>query len=233
VEAALPRPTRAFLAEAAALSAVAATLTDADLLRPSPCPPWTVAGLLGHLVVAAGRVGQAIAAGSRAGAPGPLIGAAAYYRPDDRFSPAVNADRIGVAAALAARLGTAGAICAELAGACAGSLALLEAAAPDTQVRTRHGDRMLLSEFAVTRVVELGVHGLDLATALQRSPWLTGEAAAVLEDLLLPAGAAGPLRTRLACDRPGLIGRLTGRAPLSPADREVLGEFGVTSLALG
>ena len=50
-------------AESAVLAAVAAGLTAADLERPSPCPPWTVAGLLGHVIVATGRVGPAIEAG--------------------------------------------------------------------------------------------------------------------------------------------------------------------------
>jgi hypothetical protein len=44
-------------------------------------------------------------------------------------------------------------------------------------VRTRHSDPMLLSEFLLTRVVEVAVHGLDLADALSasrspgRKPW--------------------------------------------------------------
>src|SRR5580700_8944573 len=126
--------------ESAALSAVVAGLTEADLARPSPCPPWSIAGLLGHIIVATSRVGQAITAGG-------------YYRPDHRFSAPVNADRIDVAASLAARLDTVAAISAELATACQGCLALLEAAGPGQEVRTRHGDRMLLSDFAVTRVV--------------------------------------------------------------------------------
>jgi hypothetical protein len=45
-------------------------------------------------------------------------------------------------------------------------------------VRTRHGDVMLLTEFMRTRVLELAVHGLDLATGLGRDPWLTGAGAA-------------------------------------------------------
>jgi uncharacterized protein (TIGR03083 family) len=219
--------------ESAALSAVVAGLTEADLARPSPCPPWSIAGLLGHIIVATSRVGQAITAGQEPGAAGPLITAAGYYRPDHRFSAPVNADRIDVAASLAARLDTVAAISAELATACQGCLALLEAAGPGQEVRTRHGDRMLLSDFAVTRVVELAVHGLDVAAGLGRRPWLTDDAAAVLEDLMLPGGAASALAARLGCDRAGLIARLTGRTPLSAADQAALAESGVAILALG
>jgi uncharacterized protein (TIGR03083 family) len=223
----------ALRAESAALAAVAAGLTSADLGRPSPCPPWTVAGLIAHVIVASGRVGPAIEA-ARLDASGPLTDARGYYRPDHRFSPAVNADRIDVAAALAARLATAPALAAELAGACRQMLALLDSAPAGTEARTRHGDRMLLTDFAVTRVVELGVHGLDLAIALDREPWLTPEAAAVLADLLLPGDCpAAEVQGLLGCDGPGLVARLTGRAALTEADRAALAERGVTTLALG
>jgi uncharacterized protein (TIGR03083 family) len=227
----------AFEAEAAALSGVIAGLDDGELRLPSPCPPWTVADLLSHIVIAAGRIEQAIDAARTAGDPAmALVTAAGYYKPDARFSPAVNADRIDVAAALAARLGTAEAIGGELTAATRRSLELLETAPPDQQIRTRHGDKMLLSQFAVTRVVELAVHGLDVAGGLHRSPWLTDRAAAVLEDLLLP-GLSRPevegLRDRLGVDRARLIAALTGRARLSPADEAMLARRGVTTLALG
>jgi uncharacterized protein (TIGR03083 family) len=224
----------AFRTEAAALGAVTASLTESDLRRPSPCPPWTVADLLCHIVIAAGRVDQAVGAAAGAEPERPLVAAAGYYRPDARFSPAVNADRIDVATALAATLRTPAAIHAELVTACQRSLEVLAGAPPGQLARTRHGDLMLLTEFAVTRVLELGVHGLDLAVSLDRRPWLTGEAAAVLERLLLPGGIeAAALAARLGCDRAGLIARLTGRVPLSALDRAVLAGFGVQHLRLG
>ncbi len=223
----------AFRAEASALCAVVAGLTDADLGRPSPCPPWTIAGLLCHVIIATDRVRPAIEAAGRA--HGDVVTAAGYYRPDERFSATVNADRIDVAAALAARLGTVAAIRAELTAATERTLAILAAGPADQLVRTRHGDPMLLSEFAVTRVVELGVHGLDLAAGLDRQPWLTSEATVVLIDLLVPGGAstAQALCARLECDRTGLVARLTGRVPLSATDSAVLAEYGLTRLALG
>src|SRR5215472_11671617 len=109
----------AFRCEAERLWAVTYGLTAADLRLPSPCLPWTVAGLVCHIVIAAGRVGQALAAARTGTAiPVSLITAAGYYRPDHRFSPVVNADRISAATALAQRLGSPGAICAELASTC-------------------------------------------------------------------------------------------------------------------
>jgi uncharacterized protein (TIGR03083 family) len=230
-------PIEGFRAEAAALCDVIADLNETELGCPSPCPPWTIADLLCHIVIATGRIGPAIDAAAAAdGRDGDLVTAAGYYKPDVRFSDAVNADRIDVAAVLAARLGTAAGIGAELTAAAGQSLRLLEVAPPAQEVRTRHGDRMLLSQFAVTRVVELAVHGLDAAIGLRRSPWLTDPAAAVLEGLLLPTRSQGEidgLRDRLGVNRAGLIALLTGRAPLSAADEVELTQQGVVRLALG
>jgi len=225
--------TLAIAAEAAALSAVAAGLTDADLARASPCPPWTVGELLCHVLIAMDRIGQAVGEPEVTG-PG-LIATADYYRPDQRFSADTNADRIDTATVLARRLDSAGAagIAAELDRRCAVSIGLLDAAPADRTVRTRHGDRMLLTDFARTRVVELALHGLDLAAGLGRPPWLSSEAAAVLAELLLPAGSAAKLRAQLGCDQVGLIAALTGRAELSAAQAQLLRAAGVTVLTLG
>ena len=225
--------TVAMVAEAAALSEVAAGLTDADLARASPCPPWTVGELFCHVLIAVDRVGQALGEPEVTG-PG-LIAAADYYRPDQRFSASTNADRIDTARILAGRLAGDGAagIAAELDRRCAVSVALLDAAPADRTVRTRHGDRMLLTDFARTRLVELAIHGLDLAAGLGRPPWLSSQAAAVLTELLLPAGGEAQLRAQLGCDRVGLIARLTGRPELSAAQAQLLRAAGVTVLTLG
>jgi uncharacterized protein (TIGR03083 family) len=231
----------AFQTEAQALAAAVSALDEADLARPSPCPPWTIGALLCHAITAAGRIDQAVAAGREgsagrdgAGPNGRLVDARGYYRPDQRFSPAVNADRVDTAAELAASLGTASAMRAELAEATARTLTALRTEPPGLEVRTRHGDRMLLTEFLVTRVVELGVHGLDLAGGLGRPPWLTAAAAEVIEDLLVPEiSLRKELRGRLGCDQTGVIARLTGRVPLSAADRDALAGLGLTWLSLG
>ena len=224
--------TAAFASEAEALVTVAAGLSRAELQHPGSCPPWTVGELLSHVIVATGRVRQALA-GPADGPDSRLVATADYYRPDERFSPAANADRIEVASKLSARLGTAAAMSAELDRVSQDSLRLLAAAASDRTVRTRHGDRMLLTDFAVTRIVELGVHGLDLAISLDRPPWLTGPAATVLLELLLPGGQAGRVHERLGGDEVTLIAKLTGRLPLPAAEQDALRDSGVTRLTLG
>jgi uncharacterized protein (TIGR03083 family) len=241
--------TDAFRDEAARLSAALAGQPAAAFARPSPCPPWTVADLLWHVSTAAGRVSGMLAAPEPAAGPGEdLTDAVGYYRPDRRFSAEVNAGRVS-----AARDGAAGRSPADLlAGldrAWRGAWADAAAAPPGRRVRTRHGDLMLAEEFMRTRVLELAVHGLDLAAGLDCPPWLTVPAAGVVAGLLLPAGPAGgaqgsagastadstaaALRERLSWDRATLVAKLTGRAALTPAEEAVVAGQGIRRLALG
>jgi hypothetical protein len=84
-------------------------------------------------------------------------------------------------------------------------------------------------------VLELAVHGLDLAAGVGRDPWLTDAAARLVEELILPGrdDAAGRLRQRLRWDRAGLIARATGRRPLTAAERQAVQDAGLRWLALG
>jgi hypothetical protein len=81
-------------------------------------------------------------------------------------------------------------------------------------------------------VVELALHGLDLADALERDAWLHDSAAEVLTRLLLPDR---PESTIAAWDgdRITLLRKATGRAPASDAERRLLRDAGLVRLALG
>ena len=156
----------------------------------------------------------------RAGASGPdQWCAAGYYRADRRFSAATNAGRVQSAQRGAAALAGAAARAGDFEVARRQAELALRDTPPGRVVRTRHGDRMLLTEFLRTRVLELAVHGLDLAAALGREPWVTAGAAEVSEDLLLPPAAAARLRAETGWDRVGLIARLTSRNPVTPSER--------------
>ncbi|MFG3001640.1 hypothetical protein [Streptomyces sp. NPDC048340] len=74
-----------------------------------------------------------------------------------------------------------------------------------------------MSQFLLTRVVEVAVHGLDLADALGREPWLTAAAGDAVVELLVGSeqmAAAG----QLGWSRPYFLRRATGREPLQDAE---------------
>lgn len=223
--------------EVAALTRVLSGVTEEEAVLPSRCAPWDVAALAVHTVGALDRVLVALDAEAPANGEG-VVSAAGYYAPDVRFSPEVNADRVRRAVDVAARREGPTEPGRVLSRSWEELSARLPVEPVDRVVRTRHGDPMLLTDFLVTRVVELGVHGVDLADALGREPWLTDEASAVVMGLLfgeadrealervLPGvwseGAAGVAAMRA----------VTGRAARG-VDRAVLERAGVRFLSLG
>jgi uncharacterized protein (TIGR03083 family) len=221
----------AFGAESWRLSEVVAGLDDAAFTQPTPCVPWTVADLAYHVRMTMGRLPGMLDAPDPAGTD--LVTAAGYYRGDQRFSAGTNAERIRSAQRGAADLAGAAARARDFDEARQRAWVALRAVPPGRVVLTRHGDRMLLVEFLRTRVLELAVHGLDLAAGLDCAPWMTAPAAEVTEDLLLPAAAAARLRAGTGWDRVTLIARLTGRRPLTPAETAFVQSAGVGRLALG
>jgi uncharacterized protein (TIGR03083 family) len=221
----------AFGAESRRLSEVVAGLDDAAFAQPTPCDPWTVADLVYHVRMTMGRLPGMIGAPDPAGTD--LVTAAGYYRGDQRFSAGTNAQRIRSAQRGAAGLAGAAARGRDFDEARERAWVALRAAPPGRVVLTRHGDRMLLAEFLRTRVLELAVHGLDLAAGLDRAPWMTAPAAEVTEDLLLPAAAAARLRAGTGWDRITLIAGLTGRRLLTPAETGLVQSAGTGWLALG
>jgi uncharacterized protein (TIGR03083 family) len=220
----------AFDAESERLSEVAAKTDDPAFARPTSCLPWTVAELLYHVQMTMERLSVMLAAPEPSGQD--LVAAPGYYRADQRFSATVNADRIESAQRGAAGLPGAAVRADGFRLARDHACGLLRAAPPGRVVLTRHGDRMLLTEFTRTRVFELAVHGLDLAAALHRRPWMTTQAAQVTEELLLPSAAA-ELRAAAGWDQVTLVAKLTGRAATSAAERELIESLGVERLPLG
>ncbi|WFE47559.1 maleylpyruvate isomerase N-terminal domain-containing protein [Verrucosispora sp. WMMD1129] len=243
----------AFRDECERLGSVLRTLDRSDLDRPTRCVPWTVADLLAHVRTGAGRLADMLAAT----APGPAQVDAAGYFGAAKFVPKVDAARIDAARIDAARIDAArveaarteaarveavpggGERLAERTGALLdadfdrtwrATLTAVDAHPADRVVRTRHGDAMTVTEFLRTRVVEVGVHGLDLAEALNRPPWLTPTAAQVIAELLT-GGQALPVG--LGWDRLTLIRKATGRIPRSPAEQHALDTAGIRLLAFG
>lgn len=91
---------------------------------------------------------------------------------------------------------------------------------------------MLLSEFLLTRVVEVAVHGLDLADALGREPWLTSSAGDAVLELLLGAEQLAAA-DELGWSQPHFLRKATGREPLDESETAQIEQLGIRWLALG
>ncbi|MFF4171979.1 maleylpyruvate isomerase family mycothiol-dependent enzyme [Streptomyces sp. NPDC001744] len=223
------RVREAFRQECEALAGAVAGLSGADWTLPTRCVPWTVRDLLGHVCVVIDRLPDVLAAPAPGGAE---ISAAEYYRPDDRFSPRSNRTRVTAAEDRAARWADGTDAAEDFAATWRRAARLCGDRPAGRTVRTRHGDAMLLSEFLLTRVVEVALHGLDLADALGRDAWLTPAAGDAVAELILGAehaGAAG----EPGGNRPRLLRKVTGREPLDGAEAARIERLGVRRLTLG
>ncbi|MEU2610496.1 maleylpyruvate isomerase N-terminal domain-containing protein [Micromonospora sp. NPDC007271] len=205
----------AFRDECARLEEVLRGLDEADLDRPTPCPPWAVRDLLAHVRTGVGRLVDMLAA------PAPQraeVDAATYFG-TAKFTPEVDSARIDSARREARALPGVREVADGFARAWRATDAAVAAQPPGRLVRTRHGDPMTLTEFLRTRVVEVGVHGLDLADALARQPWLTPTAAEVVADLL---SDGRPVPDGLGWDPLTLVRKATGRAALTDRERTLV-----------
>lgn len=225
------RVREAFRRESAALTKAVSGLSEAEWNLPTRCAPWVVRDLLGHVTVVIDWLPAMLDAPAPAEAEAE-VSASEYYRPDDRFSPVTNDTRIALAQDRAARSADGAAVAEDFAATWARADRLCRAQPAGRTVRTRHGDAMLLSEFLLTRVVEVAVHGLDLADALGREPWLTPSAGEAVTELLLGAEHATAL-DKLGWSRLRFLRKATGREPLDEAETELIERLGIRWLALG
>lgn len=214
--------------ESAALAAAVAGFTPVQWAAPTCCPPWTVVDEFAHVVTGLGRTLAMLSAGEAPAAE--LVDARGYFVADHRFTPDVDGARIASAMSTAATSDPADLVAALDAG-WREVVAQVADEPMSRRVLTRHGDLMLLTEFQVTRVVELAVHGLDLADAAARPPWLTDAAGDVVEALLFGA-PAGVLRDKTGWDRAELLRRATGRSRSDAAERALLDDAGLRPLTL-
>ena len=218
-----------FAGECEALGRGLEGVAETDWERPTRCDPWTVRELVGHVCVVLGWLpGMLDAEAPRQ----PEVSPAEYYRPDHRFDAATNATRIDLGRRRVEEV-PAGALAAEFTKVWSDVETCCRPEPDDRVVRTRHGDAMLLSDFLVTRVVEVAVHGLDLADALAIEPWLTPAAGDVVLGLLL-GGVAGAARVNeLGWSQARALRKTTGREALTAEEPERLDQLGIRWLALG
>ncbi|MGX6600892.1 maleylpyruvate isomerase N-terminal domain-containing protein [Micromonosporaceae bacterium Da 78-11] len=225
----LSRALGAFRVEAEGLSRAVGDLSDEEWCLPTRCEPWTVRELLGHVRVVIGWLPGMLTAADpgRAG-----VSAVEYYRSDDRFAAQTNAARIGLAQDYAADQGNGAALVEDFTATWQLVDRLCRAELETRVVRTRHGDAMLLSQFLLTRVVEIAVHGLDVADALGRPPWLTRQAEDIVLELQLGPDRMDAVR-ELGWGRLGFLRRATGRQPLGSTDVARVERLGIRWLTLG
>lgn len=218
----------AFREESGALVGVLARLPTSAWGRRTRCDPWQVRDVVAHVLTVLARVPDMIASPAPARPDTTTTG---YYRADHRFSDSANADRIRTSQQRAA-VRDATSLVQDLTVTAQSVIAHCRQEPIGRVVETRHGDAMLLSAFLSTRIVELAVHGLDIADAAGRHPWLTTAAAEHLQRLLF-----GPdWHTSVAAlgwDPVTLLRKTTGRGPVTAKEEAELRRRGLRRLTLG
>jgi hypothetical protein len=141
------------------------------------------------------------------------VSALQYFR-NDRLGGTTDPERIETVRADAARFPTGPLIIDAVAATTRSMVMLARVEPPERRVRTRWDDEMLLDEYLKTRVLELAVHGLDLAAAVGADPWLS-EPAAIVTARILTEGCPMDELQALGWDRRTLIEKATGRAPVT------------------
>lgn len=227
----------ALSAEATSLENALSGLSEREAVYTTRCPPWDVAALAVHTVGSLYQTTVALEGPSPAAAE-VSVSAFGYYRPEVRFSPEVNRARVESAVEKAARRSDAGEPGRVLGRVRREPSARLAVEPLDRAVRTRHGDAMTLTDYLVTRVMELSLHGLDLADALGRDPWISPEGLVLVRDVLFGAADRDALERVL----PGVwdggeatvaaVRAVTGRSS-ERVERSVLEAAGARLPALG
>lgn len=196
--------------------AVAAELPPDAFARPTRCPPWDVRILVGHVVRDLDRVLTYL------DVPAPDVAASDAISYFQSYDPRAQgqaitagsteaADRFGSTGELVRGLGETLQRCVEVAG----------ENDPGRLLRTRL-TTIRLDEFLRTRVLEVGVHGLDLADAIGRDPWLSPAAASTILAILTGLLGEDPSAS-LGWSDLTFIETGTGRRALTDAERSFLG----------
>ncbi|MFN8233809.1 MAG: maleylpyruvate isomerase family mycothiol-dependent enzyme [Actinomycetota bacterium] len=195
---------------------VASSLDDGAFAGPTRLPLWNVKELFAHMWGDLDRIREYL------GEPAPAeadADAVSYWRSYDAAREGVAiADR---AKAVAGRFATGAELVASFEEARERSIALALATPAGRVVATR-GPALRLDDYLETRILEMGVHGLDLAAAIGRDPWLTPEAAAVIRRILVGLLGEEPAIVRRWSDR-SFIEAGTGRRGLTYEEHAALG----------
>jgi uncharacterized protein (TIGR03083 family) len=195
---------------------VGAELPPESFARPTRCPPWDVRILVGHMLRDLDRVVTYLNEPAPDAAPTDAI---SYWR---SYDPRAEGPMITASATEAAdRFDSTAALVLGLDQTLRQCLAAARVEEPDRLLRTRL-TTVRLDEFLKTRILEIGIHGLDLADALDRDPWLSPGAASVVLGILTGLLGEDPSAS-LGWSGLTYIETGTGRRALTPGERTLLG----------
>jgi uncharacterized protein (TIGR03083 family) len=204
--------------ESARAETVLRSLADEDFELPTRCEAWDVRALVGHLIRDVDRLVTYAAEPAPAAAD---MDAVAYFV----YDAAAEAPRIARSTQETAdRYGTNAELVAGFAKMWREAVLVARREGPDriVAVGRQPPQALRMDEYAQTRVLEMVVHGLDLARAVKQKAWLTPGGAritiAILAGLL-----GGPPPEALAWDDVTFIEAGTGRRRLSDGERTALG----------
>jgi uncharacterized protein (TIGR03083 family) len=207
----------ALRSQCATISRQLLNLSEQEFARPTRLRPWDVRHLAAHLYRDLERVPLALHE------QGPVMPSADtdvvtywdYDRTENAARTQARADLI------VASYDTGAALARAFDGMQQRAVSMLDDMDPDVIVRT-WAPVMRVDEFAATRVVEVAIHGLDLADALARSPETDDDALEITSDVLRRL-LAEPLPPGLDWDVTTWIEKGSGRSPLTPVERAALG----------
>jgi uncharacterized protein (TIGR03083 family) len=206
-------------AECGACAAVVTTLSEDDFDLPTRCPPWDVKALVGHIWRDVDRILVYTAEPAPEEADSDAI---AYYRSgDDPAASAADVARRGFEAA--ARFATGHELARDFDDRWRRAAEVAASTPPERLVRT-FGPCLRLDQYLCTRLLEAAIHGLDLADAIGREPWITPRATALVRSMLVAMLTDEP-PPALAWDDVTFLEAGTGRRPIAPEERAVLGRL--------
>jgi len=207
----------ALAGESARVSEVVLGLPEDVFGVPTRCPPWDVKALLGHMWRDVDRILVYLAEPAPAAADATEV---TYFRAYDPVADAPDISRRGQD--MADEHGSGRALARSFDRRWREAVDASRREDPMRIVPTFRPS-LLLPDYLATRVLEIAVHGLDLAHALGREAWITPEGTSIVRDILVGLMGTEP-PAALEWDDVTFIETGTGRRGLSDDERAILGD---------
>ena len=203
----------AFDAECAALVHALEDLTSDDWNRPTNCPPWDLHELVVHIAFSV-RLPDAVMVTDEP----PGATAVDYYRRPERATTGYRSDNVERTQRAARRVerGDAASLVKRVSAATSATFASL---APDRTLEAARR-KLTVDDYALTRLMSVAAHGVDVAITLSRPPWTTQDALDALRPVLVDLLGETPPSAWTDQD---LLELGTGRRMLTAADTSALG----------